>query len=875
MAARTFRTHTATRRAALALLIALPCLGLRIAAERQTVPTEQAATSRAGLADLPLAFEPNLGQMDDSVDFLVHHGQAVTAFSSTGTTTSVGGKQIAMTLTGASAQDFAGTDELASNTNYFIGNDQSQWQRNIPNYGKLVANNVYPGIDLAYYGTNSQLEHDFIVAPGVDYRQIAFGFTGQDDLALDDDGNLVLKAGGDTLTLNAPVTYQIDTNSKHTIPSNFELHDGVVTVAVADTYDPAKPLVIDPTLVYSTYLGGSGEDRSHGVVVDSSGNLYIHGNTTSTDFPTAGSPYQGSKSGGQDAFVAKLNAAGTALIYATYLGGSENEESRKFAVDASGNVYITGATNSSDFPTESAFQGAKPNPGSIGTGFVTKLDPSGSSLVYSTYLGGSNYDLPDGIAVDGAGNAYVTGDSQSTDFPTASPIQGSLNSFGDMFVTKLNPSGTALVYSTYLGGSVYEHGYDIDVDASGSAYITGYTQSTDFPTASPIQGSSAGDADVVIAKLNPSGTALVYSTYLGGSGNDDGIRIKVANTGEAYVSGWTASADFPTEAAFQDTYGGGTRDAFVAKVNASGTALVYSTYLGGSALDSGVDVAIGASGNAYVVGFTESSDFPTAGSPYQASNAGGGDAFITELDPAGSALIYSTFLGGSGNDLATDVSLDGSGNAHIVGHTASSNFPTLLPFQGTYGGSTDSFLVKLSELPYDPDQQSLTVDGVADPILAFALGSTLCDLGHFSPNGTVACTHTMSAASNAGGGYVVSHTATGTLTNGGSTIDAMASQTGSTVGSEQFGMNLVANTAAGSHTTSNFGAGPSGGSGAVLSGYQTANQFKFTVAGADLAHTTGASEPTTYTVSYIANITAVTEAGAYSTPITYTIVVNY
>ncbi len=588
---------------ALTLLVALQALGIQVAAPfaAPSYDTATAATQSA-YANLPLAFEPNLGQAGDGISYLVHHGQAVTAFSSTGTTTSIGGKQIAMTLRGAAAQDFAGTDELPSKTNYFLGNDQSDWHSDIPNYAKLFAKDVYPGIDLAYYGTNSQLEHDFIVSPGANYKQIAFGFTGQDDLTLDDDGKLVLKVGDDQLTLNAPVTYQTDTNSKHTIPSSFELHDGTVTVTVADTYDPAKPLVIDPvlSLAYSTYLGGSGSDTANAIAVDDDGNAYVAGITTSADFPTA-SPYQGSLVGQQAAFVVKFNPAGSALLYATYLGGGADTATwgNSIAADSSGSAYVAGSTEAADFPTVSPYQGSL-----IGfqNAFITKLDPSGSALVYSTYLGGSNSDAVSALAVDASGNAYATGYTVSSDFPTASPFQGSLDGTNaDAFVAKLDPSGSALVYSTYLGGDSLDLGEGIAVDASGSAYIAGSTLSTDFPTASPFQGSSSVGGDAFVTKLNPAGSALVYSTYLGGNSGEEARGVAVDADGNAYLAGLTESTDFPTSSPYQGS-SGGSQDAFVAKLNAAGSALVYSTYLGGSGGDGAYDIAVDATGNTYVTG---------------------------------------------------------------------------------------------------------------------------------------------------------------------------------------------------------------------------------------------------------------------------------
>ncbi len=853
---------------ALVLLVSLQVLCIQVAAPFTTPSHDDTAKTAAQstFAKLPLAFEPNMGQADNSVDFLVHHGQAVTAFSSTGTTTSVGGKQVTMSLTGAAEQAFSGTDELPSKTNYFLGNDQSKWQSDVPNYGKLLTKDVYPGIDLAYYGTNSQLEHDFIVSPGADYKQIAFGFTGQDNLSLDDNGNLVLKAGDDTLTLNAPVTYQTGEHEKHTIPSSFELNDGTVTVAVADTYDPAKPLVIDPvlSLVYSTYLGGNGSDNAYGIAVDASGNAYVTGFTSSADFPTA-SPIQASNAGGFDAYVTKFDPSGI-LVYSTYLGGASGDLSEGIAVDASGNAYIAGYTDSTDFPTASPFQASK---SSVDDAFVAKLNPAGSALVYSTYVGGSSSDNAYGIAVDASGSAYVTGSTTSTNFPTASPFQGTKGAFDDAFVIKLNPSGSTLVYSTYLGGNGSETGNSIAVDGSGNAYIVGDTGSTTFPTMAPFQGSNSGGvSDAFVTKLNSSGSALVYSTYLGGSIEDQAADIAIDASGNAYVTGLTTSTDFPTELPYQAANGGVGSDAFIVKFNPSGSTLVYSTYLGGASGELGSGIAVDGDGSAYITGYTLSTDFPTS-SPYEGSyNGGASDAFVTKFNPAGSALAYSTYLGGSGYDSGAAIALDPSGDAYLVGSTGSTNFPTVSPIQAANAGTTDVFLTRLTE-------HNVDIEARVNPTLTFTVGSTSCALGTLSGTQTQQCTYTLSVATNGESGYGISYLPAVTLTSGGNTITALGSPTASTLNTEQFGINLAANTAVGSHTATDFGAAPSGGVGAAAANYATANSFKFAVAGDQVASSAGPSLATTYTVSTIANIGSTTEAGTYSATVTFNIVAGY
>jgi hypothetical protein len=385
-------------------------------------------------------------------------------------------------------------------------------------------------------------------------------------------------------------------------------------------------------LVYSTYLGGSGDDSGQGIAVDAAGNAYVTGYTTSTDFPTANA-LQAANGGGRDGFVAKLNAAGTALVYSTYLGGSGDEFGRGIVVDAAGNAYVTGDTSSTDFPTANPLQAG--NGGGSTDAFVAKLNGAGTALVYSTYLGGSGDDSGQGIAVDAAGNTYVTGYTTSTDFPTANSLQPANAGGYDAFVAKLNAAGTTLVYSTYLGGSHSDFGTGIALDAAGNAYVTGYTASVDFPTVNPFQATTGStypfDVDAFVTKINASGQALVYSTYLGGNGLDEARAIAVDGAGNAYVTGYTDSADFPTVDPFQKGPVGG-YDVFVTELNAPGTALVFSSYLGGSTGSQfGNAIAVDSCGNAYVTGDTGACDFPIV-NPFQGPSINPADyAFISKI----------------------------------------------------------------------------------------------------------------------------------------------------------------------------------------------------------------------------------------------------
>jgi streptogramin lyase len=519
-------------------------------------------------------------------------------------------------------------------------------------------------------------------------------------LALDDQGNLVLHAGDGDVVEQAPVLYQQLGGVRQAVAGHYRLEEnGQVTFTVG-AYDPSQPLIIDPVLSYSTYLGGSTEDRGESIAVDGAGNVYVTGFTFSTNFPTV-NPVQAANWGHEDVFVSKLNAAGTALVYSTYLGGSGSDLSSGIVVNSQGDAIFTGSTTSANFPTVNAVQSSIG--GSGFDAFVAELNPAGSGLVFSTYLGGNGTDIGAGVALDPAGNIYLTGQTSSTNFPTANPLQvtnhGGTHFGYDAYVTKLNSTGTAMVYSTYLGGSGDDEATGIGVDSAGNAYVNVATNSSDMPTVNPIQasygGGSTSGGDAYVAKINAAGSALVYATYLGGNGDDIGNGIAVDGAGEAVVTGYTTSSNFPTANALQPAFGGGYSDAFVTKLNATGTALIYSTYFGGSGQDNARGIALDSSGNAYVTGITSSSNLPTV-NPVQPTPGGLADAFVTELNAGGSALIYSTYLGGSGDDVGEAIAVDGSGSAYITGETGSTDFPTVGPLQGTNaGGLYDAFIAKI------------------------------------------------------------------------------------------------------------------------------------------------------------------------------------
>lgn len=488
--------------------------------------------------------------------------------------------------------------------------------------------------------------------------------------------------------------------------------------------DRAVPAIMD----YSSFFGGNSSDPAFAVAADADGNTYVTGMTGSTTFPHTAGAFDESLGGILDAYVAKFHPDGT-LAWATYLGGSGDERGHGIAVDSAGNIFVTGRTNSADFPTTAGSFDTTFN-GNVDA-FVAKLNADGSALAYSTFLGGSEFEIDQGfdamarqiggIAVDAAGNAYVTGETTSADFPTtAGAFRTTLQGLIDAYVTKLNPSGSAIVYSTFLGGTDIDRGHDIEVDAGGNAYVTGEAVSGDFPTtAGAVQpGKAGGFSDTFITKLNPQGTGLVYSSYLGGTGSEFPGRLALDTAGQAYLTGSTASFDFPTTAgAFQPVKATNGSDAYITKVNASGTSLVYSTHLGGTfGNESGSDIDVDGSGQAYVTGSTESGAFPLAGN-FQ-PRGGMTDAFVSALNAAGSALVYSSYLGGGRNESGFGIAIDGVRTAHVVGQTNSSGefqlspFPTTAQaFQPAYeGGGTDAFVVRVSNGAQAPNVSSVVVN---------------------------------------------------------------------------------------------------------------------------------------------------------------------
>lgn len=725
-----FSPHT--RASALALLIGLATwlVIFGLLAQLGGGPTSTASSPffapptpsqlKTNLNQLPLRFEANHGQTQEPVRFL-SRGQGYTIYLTTSETrfelhdnATNRRSMLGFRLIGASSNSVAeGVEALSAHSNYFIGNDPDEWRTNIPTYARVRQRNVYYGIDAVFYGSQQQLEYDLRIAPHADPRQIKLAFDGTDGLRIDERGDLLLATGDQQLQMHKPIVYQETIGGRREVSGSFTIGEDQTVGFQLGEYDANQTLIIDPVVVYSTYFGGMGMDIGYGIAVDGQGSVYVTGQTASLNFPLKNA-FATMLSGANDAFVMKLSPNGSSVIFSTYIGGrNPGDKGAGIAVDKAGNVYFAGETNSLNFPLATP---AQPNFRGNVDGFVAKFNIEGNELLYSTYLGGSFFDAVYSIAVDRFDNAYVTGRTESANFPTKNALQAGLRGQRDAFVTKISPDG-AIVYSTYLGGDLPpgasrddESGYGIAVDPLQNAYVTGFTSSPSFPVVGALQSSFAGVEDAFVAKINATGSALVYSTFLGGNRTDEARAIAVDALGNAYITGYTFSIDFPSANALQRQYGGNV-DAFVTKINATGSALIYSTFLGGNgAENTGLvsdnipvgSIAVDNLGNAYVTGKTESENFPLV-RPLQSSLHGDSDIFITKIDPAGTALIYSTYLGSTFtgdngfDERGLGIAVDTFGSVYVTGQVLKNDLMTVLPEQAIYGGGlSDAFVCKIS-----------------------------------------------------------------------------------------------------------------------------------------------------------------------------------
>jgi hypothetical protein len=707
----------------LLIVVAIATSGLAMNTKWQSLPDllRNALGSNISFAQLPLSFIPNTGQFDEDVRFLAR-GMGGTLFftpdqvtmvlpagvdqSSGRTPPQLFERTVRLTFLGSNPEpQLEGSAQQQGLANYYLGDDPARWHTGLPTFSSVLYRQIYPGIDLRYDGNEGVLKGTYTLAPGADPGVIRWHYEGASGLYIDPGaGDLVISLVNEenateiegTLIERAPRAWQIIGGEQVPVEVRYSLSrsaDRIHPMAsfALGTYDASLPLIIDPELIYSTFLGGTSSDQGNGIAVNSVGNVYLTGSTSSGSFP--GAP--GAGTGTEDVFVTKINAAGSAVVYTTILAGNAADRGRAIAVDNTGNAYLTGSTQSANFPTLNPVQDQLLGSSDM---FVARLNTAGS-LVYSTYFGTDNfgYEGGEGIAVDNAGNAIITGEISS-----------------NVAIAKFNPAGV-LVYEGMFGGSRGDEGLAIAVDSAGNAYITGKTESEDFPVENAFQASCGKDGefctvDAFVAKVDAAGEYLLYSTYLGGSGSDEGKGIALDGAGNIYVVGSTGSQDFPGTSPIQPNCNisdGYCNEAFVAKLKADGSALIYRTYLGGSKDEWANSVAVDTAGNAYVAGVTNSPNFPVLNAAQPVF--GGGichpsqitfrfcyDAFVVKINPAGSALLFSTYLGGDKDDYGNAIALDSSGNAYVTGSTSSSNFPVANALQATHGGpASDAFIAKI------------------------------------------------------------------------------------------------------------------------------------------------------------------------------------
>ena len=745
-----------------------------------------------------VTFEPNVGQTDTRVRYLAHSAHSTLWLTQNGAVLRAlpgrGQKSATLKLRfdGANpAPRMEAEEQRAGVSNYFIGRDPNNWHTGVPQFAKVRYRNVYPGIDVVFYGNASDLEYDFVVSPGANPGKIRLTFDGADAITADASGDLVVKISGVEMRSRKPRIYQRGATGDELVNGRYAVLGKRSAGFVMGGYDSTRSLVVDPILSYASFLGGEGTDVANGIALDAQGNIYIAGSTNSSQFPTKAAFNPGLSNATNVAFIAKFDPAAAgenSLIYSTYLGGNVSDEAFGIALDANNNVYVAGRTFSTNFPLKNAFQTAfstatnctdgAGNPTTCEHAFVAELAANGKSLVYSSNLGGTNQDEAFAIGVDAAGNAYVMGQTFSTDFPTAgSPYQSSQKGSGDVFLSEVTASGTSLAYSTYFGGSNTDSPAAIAVAPSGMVYITGTTSSTDLPTSSnALQGKpSGGPGDSFLAVFNPKtgGTgSLTYSTYLGGkNGTTSATAVTVDAAGVIYLTGATNADDYPVSSgAYSSKYAGslsaggiaGVGDAFITKLDTSSSGsgqVVYSTFFGGALNDEGLGIAVDSTGRITIAGQTNSLAFPVTGNAFQKFNAGPsptGQGFIARFDPAKSgtaSLLYSTYLGGNQNDDLVAVAVDKTGNLVAAAGTVQSSSPpiTASALQKAYGGgASNAYIAEFDFSKSGPSPRSVLngaslVDTGLSPGLIFTvmgsgLGPSVPQLGGLDEHGRIPTT---------------------------------------------------------------------------------------------------------------------------------------
>jgi uncharacterized protein (TIGR03437 family) len=710
----------------------------------------------------PISFEANLGQTDARYPYLARGKQHSILISATEAVFELPEKKAAPRLVrarleGARTEAQArALEPLSGRVNYFIGNDPNKWVTDIPTFGRIAFSGVYPGVDVEYHGAGGFVEYDFIVAPKADPSVITIAFNGAEKVEVATDGSLSVQSGKRRLQWKKPMIYQQDAQGERkAVEGRYRMGPRGAVGFELGVYDINRPLVIDPVVTYATYFGTANTDGAARVAADASGNAYIIGGTNASSFAvTPGTVFNPGGSLTGDVLLAKVASDGHTMIFTTHIGGASTDTGFGIALDSSGNIYLTGLTFSDDYPHTVNLTPNTILPDAVC--FVTELSPSGNKIIYSTLIGGSKGDGCSGIAVDATGSAVIVGGTASPDFPTVNAAQKSLKSSAasqytaDVIIAKLSPDGSKLTYSTYLGGISPDFATAVAVDAAGNAYVTGFTLSPDFPvTSGAFQTTYAGaggqlsslvySGDAFVVKMSPTG-AMVYATFLGGRQDDVGATIAIDSQGNAYIAGATLSKDFPMQQPFQAAYkggGGDTRfsggDGFVAELNPSGSALLFSSYLGGSLDDRIAALALDPSGNIWVAGHTMSKDFPVTADAPQGTNSGDdgsganllrlGDAFLVEIGMS-RKVIFGTFLGGSSTDWAGGLAVDGLGGVIIAGGTTSKDFPSSpQAFQAKYAGADlgiptgDAFIAR-----YGGSVSSVSIAGVSNAA-SFASGA--------------------------------------------------------------------------------------------------------------------------------------------------------
>jgi hypothetical protein len=638
---------------------------------------------------LPLVFTENSGSADRAVRFIGIGSGFKVLFTDAGVVLLDHHSQVRMSFVGRSRSQVSAENATAASISYFRGSEDSKWRSNLASYSRIRYSGLWSGIDVVYESQSGSVKSEYILSPSADIKRIHLRFDGQ--TSIKEDGSLEV---GRLFSESKPFLYQEIRGGRVPIAGGFQrLEDGTIGFWV-DDYDHNRALVIDPTIAFSGYFGGTSQDHITAVTTDNQGNTIVAGFTTSSDLPTSSGVYRQYK-GSVDAFVASFNPNGGGLNFCTYLGGAGADESTGIAVDSSRNIYVTGWTSSSNFPVSGAYQ---PHLKGTRDAFVTKLSPSGGAVVYSTYLGGSGADMAYSITVDSVGGALITGDTTSVDLPVVTPIQAKLAGTQDAFVGRLTPLGNALSFFTYFGGSGIDHGSSIRVGPSGGIFVGGYTWSVDFPVLQANQPKSGGGQDGFLAKISYDGTALRFSTYLGGSGGSNAApeavsAICVDGVGNILVAGTTSSSNFPvTAGAFQPSIAGQS-DGFVARFAVSGQ-LSQATFLGGAGIDQINALAVDFHGYPYVTGLSTSTDFPVRNA-VQSSNAGGMDAFVVKLNNTLSGLIFGTYLGQAGDDSGTAIAVDGYTSVVVAGQTNSNSFAVAGSLRGVATEAISSFITKI------------------------------------------------------------------------------------------------------------------------------------------------------------------------------------